>query len=94
LFTFCHWYGDGLRPLDELVTDNLAHFVNATKHRGPIPCVMRQMVLPRQAAKDLMRLLHIEGVSGATIFPGFRGVAMQVQERLWSGMTNPPSAAD
>ncbi|MEO8905410.1 MAG: hypothetical protein ABI488_23095 [Polyangiaceae bacterium] len=55
---------------------------------------MRKLTLPRSAAKDLMRLLHIDGVSGMNMFPGFRGAAKHVQERLWSALALPPPAAD
>ena len=94
LFTYCHGFSDRLRPLDELVSESLQNFMGATKQTGARPCVMRKLVLPREAAKDLMRLLHVDGVSGLTMFPGYAGAARHVQERLWSGMTNPPPAAD
>ena len=95
LFTFCHWVSEGLRPLDELVSESLTNFMGATmKTVEQRTCVMRKLVLPRSAAKDLMRLLHVDGVSGLTMFPGYTGASKHVQERLWSGMTNPPPAAD
>jgi len=94
LFTYCHWQGDELVPLDELVGDNILNFLGAIRHEGPAPCVMRQMVLSRRGAKDLMRLLHIEGVSGLTMFPGFGGATRHVQERLWCGLAMPPAVVD
>jgi len=94
LFTFCHWWIDEIVPLDELVSAGLANFKNMTQQHDATACLMRKMVLPRQAANDLMRLLHIEGVSALTLFPGFAGAAKHVQERLSCSLVDPPAFSE
>jgi hypothetical protein len=45
---------------------------------------LMQLTLPHTEAPKLLRLLHRQGVSAATLFPGFSGAAMIVEERkLW-----------
>ncbi len=43
--------------------------------------VMAHITLPRSEAKKLLRLLNQEGVSAATIYPGYKGVADSLKER-------------
>ena len=46
--------------------------------------LMRRLTLPRREAPKLLRLLAYEGVTGATMYPGFGGVARAMRERaLW-----------
>nr|NJM04145.1 hypothetical protein [Desulfobacula sp.] len=46
--------------------------------------VMGHFTLPRSESKKLLRLLHQEGISAATIYPGYQGVVMSLKEReLW-----------
>ena len=45
---------------------------------------MRKMILPHAEAPKLLRFLAIEGVSAATIFPGYAGVVQSIDEqRYW-----------
>jgi hypothetical protein len=43
---------------------------------------MVQYRLPARHAGKLLRLLYAEGVSAASIYPGLRGVADSLKERL------------
>lgn len=46
--------------------------------------VMVHLTLPTNQAGALLRLLHQEGISAATMFPGYQGVADSLAERaLW-----------
>lgn len=46
--------------------------------------VMMHFTLPRREAGKVLRLLHQEGVSSATLYPGHQGVAESLAERaLW-----------
>jgi hypothetical protein len=86
LFTYCQWYEDPkLEPLDEVVSFAVGVLMRVSKTKGNAPIVLRKMVLSRERARDLMRLLHIDGVSAMTMFPGFAGVARHVQELAWCG---------
>ena len=86
LFTYCQWYEDPkLTPLDEVVSFAVGVLMRVSKTKGEAPIVLRKMVLSRERAQDLMRLLHIDGVSAMTMFPGFAGVARHVQELAWCG---------
>jgi hypothetical protein len=80
-----------LLTLDELVDRTLSGRIEARKD-GELwirfapethTCLLRKMVLSRGKAKDLMQLLHLEGVSAASVFPGFAGAAEQVREQFW-----------
>jgi PII-like signaling protein len=45
---------------------------------------MCHFTLPIAEAGKVLRLLHQEGISGATVFPGFKGVVESINEtRLW-----------
>ena len=51
------------------------------KHRIP---VMAHFTLPSSEAGRVLRLLYQEGISAATLFPGYQGVADSLAERaLW-----------
>jgi hypothetical protein len=77
-----------LVSLDEVV----AQIVERGRRSGeeaapdPEPCVLRKFLLPRRAASSLMGLLHGEGVSALTVFPGFSGIAPSMREELQLGM--------
>ena len=60
-------------PVDRLVA-------NKTR-RSSGPPVMVHMTLAAAQAGALLRLLHVEGVNAATIFPGFNGAAEALRER-------------
>jgi hypothetical protein len=46
--------------------------------------VMGNFKLPCSEAKKLLRLLNQEGISAATLYPGYKGVALSLEEReLW-----------
>ena len=86
LFTYCQWYEDPkLSPLDEVVSHGVVVLQRISRSKSPPPIVLRKLVLHRERARDLMRLLHIDGVSAMTMFPGFAGVARHVQELAWCG---------
>jgi hypothetical protein len=60
------------RPLDLILRER------------PSAQVLLQFTLPVTEAPKLLRLLAKEGVSGASLFPGFAGVAAALQEeRFW-----------
>src|SRR5262249_18620640 len=90
LFTLCRWMKGKLEPLDVLVSGQfeLTPPIVPSAFEGEQPArppVMRVFTAHRLAAPTLMKLLHMDGVSGLTLFPGFGGVAQNVKERLWSG---------
>lgn len=41
----------------------------------------RRLSLPSSEAKELLRLLHLEGVHAGTIYPGHKGVVQALAER-------------
>jgi hypothetical protein len=87
LFTYCQWRDEtaALAPLDELVSAAVQTLQHVTKSKDALPVVMRKFTLSRASARDLLRLVHIDGVSGLTMFPGFSGVTRHVQELAWCG---------
>jgi hypothetical protein len=47
--------------------------------------VFWKFLLPKMKAGRLLRLLAMEGIHAATLFPGFGGVAQYLKERrLWT----------
>jgi hypothetical protein len=72
--------------LDELLSFSLDVLARAARAPAPPPVVMKKLTLPRERARDLLRLVHIDGVSGLTMFPGFAGVARHVKELAWCGL--------
>ena len=61
------------RSLDAVVEEN-----------GGNPGVLTKVTLPYGEAPRLLRLLGRDGVSGATMYPGYAGAAKFVRERqLW-----------
>jgi hypothetical protein len=42
-----------------------------------------KVTLPASEARSLMRLLSYEGVTAATVFPGYRGVVESMEEERW-----------
>lgn len=82
-------------PLDDLIikraeerlasdSDWFSNIVVQYPHlRGWEPS-LRKMILPHAEARKLIRFLAIEGVSAATIFPGYAGVVQSIDEqRYW-----------
>lgn len=62
-------------PLDELIY----------KHAPRPARLLHRFTLPWSEAPKLLLLLAAAGVSGASVFPGYRGVVEGVHERqLWS----------
>jgi hypothetical protein len=53
-----------------------------TKRNGREP-VMAHITLPIAETGKLLRLLHHEGISAATLFPGYQGVADSLAEKAW-----------
>jgi len=50
----------------------------------PWPPLLKRLTLPHAEARKLLRLLALEGVDGAAMFPGADGVARAMHERsLW-----------
>ena len=46
--------------------------------------LMQKLILPVSEAPRLLRLLHYEGIDGASIYPGLGGVVTSLREkRLW-----------
>lgn len=45
--------------------------------------VLRRFVLPRSQARQLLDLLSLERVDGASMFPGADGVVRAMREREW-----------
>ena len=64
-----------IEPVDQLVSDKVG---DSSKPR------MLHVTLDVCHAGALLRLLHVEGVNAATVYPGFQGVAEALRERrLW-----------
>ena len=66
------------RPLDDVMRD-LAIKGQITKDEW-----LKSFTLPRRQAGALMTLLESEGITAASIFPGLRGAATALHERLQS----------
>lgn len=96
LFTYCQWRDETtvLAPLDEVVSMGVQTLQNVSKSQDPLPIVMRKLTLARASAKDLLRLVHLDGVSGLTMFPGFAGVSRHVRELAWCGGSTLGTPAD
>jgi len=45
--------------------------------------ILQQVSLPIEEAPRLLRLLAIEGITAATVFPGFNGVVSALKERRY-----------
>ncbi len=57
------------------------------------PARLVQVTLPSSEAGALLRLLALEGIDGAALFPGYDGVKRAVDERqFWSGQRRRPTA--
>lgn len=86
LFTYAEI--EKLAPLDHVVsriaTGDIKMRRGTLDLRGE-KCLVERLVLPRTEAKKLMRLLHLDGISGNTLFPGPGGVVKSIIERYWSG---------
>ena len=77
LFTW--WTFDG--PEDVSLDDHIAWLV--AQHRGHHP-ELRRFILPIGEAPRLLRLLALEHIHGASMFPGVDGVVKTMKERtLW-----------
>lgn len=63
-----------VRSVDQVITEKWI----AMKHTEP---VMAHLKLPSSEAGKLLRLLYQEGVSSATLFPGYQGVANSLVEK-------------
>lgn len=63
-----------VRPYDELLTSEVL-----MDSSGP---VLYRFTFPGTEAPDLLRLLSYLGVDGSAIFPGHKGAAQAVSERL------------
>lgn len=71
VFTVCHGQFPET-PLDKLILERLANI-------QPRPIIQR-LTLPQALAGALLNNLHVEGVSGATMFPGYDGTVRRLQE--------------
>ncbi len=49
------------------------------------PPVMRKLILPRRHARNLLRELVLERITGATMYPGVDGVVRELRERTLHG---------
>jgi FRG domain len=66
-----------LRPVDKIVSEQ---WLKLNHNQS----VMAHFTLPSTEAGKLLRLLHYEGISAATLFPGYQGAADSLAERaLW-----------
>jgi hypothetical protein len=45
--------------------------------------ILQKLTLPASEARSLMARLAYEGVSAATVFPGYSGVVEAIQESAW-----------
>lgn len=59
------------------------------KLNGPLYS-LEKLMLPVSEASELLRLLASQGVHGASMFPGFEGVAASIQERYVGNEGWPP----
>lgn len=59
-------------------------WLNAQSHIKPKYAALRRLMLPATEAPRLLRLLALEGITGASMFPGPDGVVRAMRERtLW-----------
>jgi len=84
LFTVCEYVGDELQPVDRLVSSSLANDPRCADLRAAE--IFSKFVLPREQSERLLRRVHLDGVTAATIFPGYRGAARQVAEARSTGI--------
>lgn len=70
------------RPLDTVI--ELAKEERATSQglpaSHPVSRPLRRITMPRTAAAELLRRLHDERVSAATLFPGYSGVSRSLED--------------
>jgi hypothetical protein len=56
------------------------HFARGVVAQG-LPSPLHRLMLPHSEAKQLLRLLALEGIDGASMFPGPDGVVKAMRER-------------
>jgi hypothetical protein len=73
---------DGPRgPVDRTTFDDAVGRAVADLEKDlSIPQLFYKVTLPWSEAGEVLNLLRIEGVSAATMFPGYKGVAVAMQE--------------
>lgn len=78
IFTVC--FGQpALAPLDHLLTSCIAN-------SPAVKTVIKRLTLPQQQAGALLHALSFEGVTGATMFPGYDGTTKKLRETRFYGM--------
>jgi FRG domain len=78
-----------LMNLDSLVAkfaDGSLHMASGSSVAANHRCVMRKLVLPRSHVEVLLGMLHLDGVSALTMFPGLGGIASYLREQRRIGM--------
>jgi FRG domain len=81
LFTLVRHHHEDV-PFDALLEERMAKGVPEYLSGG-LPAMWR-LSLPRSQAPRLLRLLGLDGISAATVFPGLPGVARSLEEqRRW-----------
>jgi hypothetical protein len=84
VFTWLRGDDAHAKTVDGLARELVAKPAIWHAHRQPALPVMRRFLLPSTEAPKLLRLLSYEGVTAATVFPGYEGVVLAMQERaLW-----------
>ncbi|MEI9942186.1 MAG: FRG domain-containing protein [Pseudomonadota bacterium] len=62
-------------PLDKLITQEFTQFGDQV-----MKPMMRRLTLPQRLARELLAVLAFEGVTAATIFPGYGGAVLRLKE--------------
>jgi hypothetical protein len=81
VFTWLHGEKAHERTVDEHLQALFAR--SPEGYLGVRPPLMYRASLDRSQAPRLLRLLADEGVTGATVFPGYEGVVKAMREEGW-----------
>lgn len=73
---------EDMLPIDRYLEENEELL---SKKKDMSPPVMRKFSLPREQTPRLLRLLSHEGIDGASMFPGYDGIAKCLRERALYG---------
>jgi hypothetical protein len=76
---FLHTRGFSSVGIEQKLTD-----LNQSRtSRGLEPIILRRYLLPHTEARALLRLLHLEGIHAAALFPAIGGVVQAMRERTF-----------
>jgi hypothetical protein len=86
-------HGVTFAPLDHIMSKFVTGEIYMATGKVMLPkkgCVMRKLVLPREEADLLLGLLHLDGITALSMFPGLSGIAPYLKERRRIGLDDPP----